>query len=246
MPGIEVKTFARDGFVIIPSFFDKAFMDELDGAVNRYIRDVVPGLPPDQVFYEEGGRKAIKSMNRLDEHQSFFTQFKRHPKFLEVVSSLLQSNDIVVENLQFFGKPSFDGSVTPWHQDNGFQNYTPPESVMLWLALDDVSEENGCVTFARGSHLLGLQSHKPSGVIGFSMGAEPPSETECPRARAVMSRGSLSIHHCNTFHSSGANKSPNPRRALAVNMRTSRAQADMEARARIKEEVARLVANRSA
>ncbi|MDX2031292.1 MAG: phytanoyl-CoA dioxygenase family protein [Blastocatellia bacterium] len=235
-------TFQQDGFAIVRDFYTVAEMAEFDTALARYVAEVVPHLPPDYVFHEAGG--GIKSMNRLDEHDTFFADFKRHPRVLQLVAELLgtSATQIIAESLQFFGKPAYEGSVTPWHQDNGFQHYAPPESLMLWLALDDVDEENGCVVFARGSHTLGTVAHVPSGVLGFSQTVkEPPDPLLFPEVNAAMRRGSISLHHCDMFHRSGANRSARSRRALAVNLRTTRAVADVEKRARVKAEAARLL-----
>jgi ectoine hydroxylase-related dioxygenase (phytanoyl-CoA dioxygenase family) len=183
-------------------------------------------------------------MSAMDREDEFFAELKRHPRFIALAAELFGAAeaDIVAENMQFFGKAAREGSAAPWHQDNGFQNYTPPEACMFWLALDDVTEENGCVRFATGSHKLGLQPHRPSGVLGFSMGAVAPVPARFPEFPCAMPRGSLSVHHCNTFHCSGPNHSDHPRRSIAINLRTARAVMDMEARARVKEEAAKLLA----
>ena len=234
--------FERDGFVIVPDFFSAEEMTDFDHAITRYINEIVPNLPPDRVFREAGG--AIKSMNRLDEGDEFFAGFKRHPRFLSLIAAIFAvgETEIISESLQFFGKPAYEGSFTPWHQDNGFQHYAPPESLMIWLALDDVDEENGCVVFAKGSHALGTVPHRPSGVLGFSQTVEePPDPARFPEVKAVIRRGGVSLHHCEMFHRSGPNRSARSRRALAVNFRTTRAVPDLAARARVKAEVARLL-----
>lgn len=234
--------FESDGFVRLQGFFDVEFMQGVESAVARYIETVVPGLPAGRVFREANG-EAIKSMSAMDREDEFFARLKHHPKFIALAAELLGAaeEEIVAENMQFFGKAAREGSAAPWHQDNGFQNYTPPEACMFWLALDDVTEANGCVRFATGSHLLGLQPHKPSGVLGFSMGAEAPDLEHFPEFKCVMPRGSLSVHHCNMFHCSGPNNTDHPRRSIAINFRTVRAVMDMEARARVKEEAAKLL-----
>lgn len=236
--------FERDGFIVLEWFLTAEEMAEIESRIDAYIRDVVPSLPPGRVFREDGPDGAIKSMSRMDEEDPYWSEFKHNPKILSLVSRVLgvPKGEIVCENLQYFGKPAFEGSVTPWHQDNGFQQYDPPDSLMTWLALRDVDEDMGCVVFAKGSHKLGTVRHVNSGVLGFSQTVEtPPDPNEFPEVMSVMSRGGISLHHCNTFHRSGPNKTERPRPAISVNYRSTRAIADLEARERIKHEVARLV-----
>lgn len=243
-PGKLKAQFEQDGFVIIEDFFDAREMDEIEAHLENYIQTIVPALSAERVFRESGARGAIKSMNRMNEEDAFFASFKIHPKILDLIKDIFSTalEEIIPENMQFFGKPAFEGSVTPWHQDNGFQHYEPPESLMLWLALRDVDEEMGCVRFAKGSHKLGVVPHVPSGVIGFSQTVETPPDTAVfPEVKAVMWRGGISLHHCNTFHRSGANKTPRPRPAISVNYRTKRAIANLEKRAAVKAEVAKLI-----
>lgn len=236
--------FHRDGFVLIESFFDEIYMFRLEHAVRRYIDEVVPGLPPGRVYYESAEGGVIKSMNRLEQFDPFFADFKTQEPYLELVAGIfaVEPREMIAESLQFFGKAACSGSETPWHQDNGFQHYAPAESLMIWLALDNVDEENGCVVFARGSHALGTVEHVASGVPGFSQTVRSaPDLQRFPEVNSVIKRGGVSLHHCNTMHRSGANHSDRPRRALAVNFRTVAAQPDPEARARVNTEVSRLV-----
>ncbi len=74
-----------------------------------------------------------------------------------------------MRRVETFSKPAYVGSVVPYHQDNAYFNLTPPDSVTCWIALDDSSQENGCVYYARGSHREGLRPHKASAVKGNSM-----------------------------------------------------------------------------
>ena len=40
----------------------------------------------------------------------------------------------------------------------------------MWLALDEVDEENGCVRYVRGSNHLNIRPHGRTGTLGFSQG----------------------------------------------------------------------------
>lgn len=237
------EAFFRDGFVVIEGFFSDDEMDRVDAELARYVRDILPTLPPGVVLREQATSGPIKSMSKMDEFDPFFASFKANPRFSEMVAELFQvgAGEVVSESFQFFGKAAHGGSVTPWHQDNGFQQLHPPESLMIWMAVDDVDEENGCVVFAKSSHRLGTVQHRPSGVLAFSQTPVEPVDLErFPPVPSVMKRGGISLHHCNTFHSSGANRSPRSRRAMAINFRTTRCRVNEEKRERVRAEAERL------
>lgn len=48
----------------------------------------------------------------------------------------------------------------PWHQDNGYsKGITPATNITVWVALEDVNEQNGCVYVMPNSHKGGLRDH---------------------------------------------------------------------------------------
>ena len=48
-------------------------------------------------------------------------------------------------------QPEIGGRVRE-HQDSTFLYTNPPSAVGFWIALEDATEENGCLSFAKGSH----------------------------------------------------------------------------------------------
>lgn len=48
-------------------------------------------------------------------------------------------------------QPEIGGAVPP-HQDSTFLYTDPPSAVGWWYALEDATKENGCLSFAAGSH----------------------------------------------------------------------------------------------
>ena len=48
-------------------------------------------------------------------------------------------------------QPEIGGAVRP-HQDSTFLYTNPPSAVGFWIALEDATAENGCLSFAKGSH----------------------------------------------------------------------------------------------
>jgi phytanoyl-CoA hydroxylase len=48
-------------------------------------------------------------------------------------------------------QPEIGGAVPP-HQDSTFLYTDPPSAVGFWYALEDATQENGCLSFLKGSH----------------------------------------------------------------------------------------------
>ena len=128
----------------------------------------------------------------------------------------LLGEPVIGKNLQYFNKPPGIGQATPAHQDGHYFMLQPCQAVTMWMALDHVDEENGCVRYLRGSHLDGMRTHERTQTLGFSQGIvnfgknESREEVPCP-ARP----GDLLAHHALTVHRADANDSPTrTRRAL--------------------------------
>jgi len=72
-------------------------------------------------------------------------------------------------------------SEFPWHQDNGYSKVLPENNMTIWIPLDDVNEENGCVLAGRLRSLSGARSATSAvwcAVIWSQAGSIPPQATE--------------------------------------------------------------------
>ena len=87
----------------------------------------------------------------------------------------------------------------------------------MWIALDVVDEENGCLRYAAGSHRDGLRPHGASEVLGFSQGLQDwgPADEQREVMRTLQP-GDMLAHHSLTVHRADANKSDRTRRALGL------------------------------
>lgn len=57
----------------------------------------------------------------------------------------------VLQSMVICKQPEIGGRVPP-HQDSTFLYTNPPSAVGFWIALEDATKENGCLSFAAGSH----------------------------------------------------------------------------------------------
>ena len=57
----------------------------------------------------------------------------------------------VLQSMVICKQPEIGARVLP-HQDSTFLYTNPPSAVGFWIALEDATAENGCLSFAKGSH----------------------------------------------------------------------------------------------
>lgn len=116
-------------------------------------------------------------------------------------------------------KPPDGGAATPWHQDDAFARpgWGFVESVSIWMPLQDVSVENGCMVYIRGSNHGPLYPHRsPKNdprIHGLEM-VTAPDLTDC--VAAPVRAGGAVLHHSRTIHAAGPNASDGPRRAYVL------------------------------
>lgn len=116
-------------------------------------------------------------------------------------------------------KPPLDGAETPWHQDEAYwdpkQLY---ESMSIWIPLQDVTVENGCMQFIPGSHRLDIVEHQSIGGDVRVHGLEvcDPKVDVSQAVACPLPAGGCTIHSNRTLHYAGPNKTATPRRALIL------------------------------
>lgn len=229
---ISLHHFNDNGFVMFPGFIAGDDLLELRCQVDRFIENVVPKLPPEQVFYEsKGDALSLKQIQHMELHDSWFGELFNAGPFRQTAENLL-SGPVVPKNMQYFNKPPGSSQPTPPHQDGFYFMLDPCEAVTMWLALDDVDEENGCVRYVGGSHKRGMRGHARTTTLGFSQGiSDYPSDEDRKHEVAIPARpGDLLVHHAMTIHRADANQSPNrSRRALGFIYFSERAKQDQEA-----------------
>ena len=112
-----------------------------------------------------------------------------------------------------------DGDDMAWHQDYSYLPLDRPDGLTLWVALDDVSAENGCLYYVLGSHHLG-ERRAAWGMTGDDdpRAALPPIEVADgqPGLAAPTAAGGAIAHHTLLWHRSPRNRSTRPRRTWAL------------------------------
>ena len=143
---------------------------------------------------------------------------------IPVAKTFTKHEEFDILNMQMFEKHPKISKATRSHQDNAYFKVTPADAITIWLALDDIDENNGCIYYAPKTHMLGTLDHQRygddttfrvrSGVSGLSLCV--PDHIESNDIPMITKAGDVLVHHCNMIHRAGANNSDKRRRAIGI------------------------------
>ncbi|WP_397570856.1 phytanoyl-CoA dioxygenase family protein [Schlesneria sp. T3-172] len=229
----EKRLYEEQGFVIVRQLLPESKFAELRENMDRYIRDVVPSLPDSEAFYQDRSRpETLKQLQRIG-RDAYFREFMQDSPFNELAAALV-GEEVEAEEPEWFNKPPGTNHVTPPHQDNYYFCLTPSNVITIWMALDSVDAENGCLRYVSGSHREGYRNHARSKILGFSQGIIDYTPDDFTREVAIcLQPGDVVAHHGMTIHRADANISAERhRRSFAMVFKGISCRRDEEAFAR--------------
>ena len=230
---LEKQHYDEHGYVIVRQLLGDEPFAELQENLARYIRDVVPGLPDADAFYQDRSRPETLKQMQLMGCDPYFLDYVHHPTWKALAEALI-GEAASAEQPQWFNKPPATHHVTPPHQDNYYFCLEPANVLTMWLALDPVDAENGCVRYVDGSHMRGYRKHAKSQILGFSQGIMDYTTDDFNReVAAILEPGDVVVHHGMTIHRADANLSrTRHRRSFAMVFKGISCQRDEQAYAR--------------
>lgn len=218
----QMEQFKRDGFLVIQNFLTPQELSAVKADIDRVCRENAT-LTKDKGGFnleKEGGdafdhsksalrpgmlRKIQGAVFYVPAVQDVFTS----KKMVDCMEDIMDSPNIYYHSSKVMFKPAHGGSPKPWHQDAAYWKDYEPSQVTVWIAIDDATEQNGCVWAIPGSHKLGLVPHVHREL------QVPESEIDLRKAAPVpVQPGGLLIFHSLVLHMSKANTSDKPRCAI--------------------------------
>ena len=149
-----------------------------------------------------------------------FLKYAQNPIILDMVAQLIGPN-IALWNMSFFAKPAYNGKKTPWHQDGQYWPIRPLATCTVWIAIDDATEENGCMQFIPGSHKKKkLMKHRQKNDDNLTLQQELQLD-QIDMSKSInveLSAGQISLHDVFLAHGSKVNLSNKPRRGMTLRL----------------------------
>jgi phytanoyl-CoA hydroxylase len=147
-----------------------------------------------------------------------FLRFVSAPAIACVLEQVIPAPVKIVLSVVIYKQPHQKVGFYPWHQDAVYVRTEPLTLVNTFIALDDMTKENGCLEVAPGSHRLGLDPHPhpPThiSVEDTSPGYQHRDFSPDEVVSLPIEQGSVIILPGTTYHKSEINRSSKPRRSL--------------------------------
>ena len=105
-------------------------------------------------------------------------------------------------------------NATAWHKDCPYWSFHSPNSLTVWIALEDATLQNGCLYFLPGTHRDGAYRNANLTVNMDAIFDAYPEYREFPSVGVPLRAGSCTFHNGLTIHGAGANMTPGWRRAM--------------------------------
>lgn len=203
----QVEAFNRDGFVNGLPAFDAPAADRLRAYIDDLVHKVVAA--PD--------RRNSYSIVQYHLVCEAMYDLVQTPVLLDYVEDII-GPDIACWGTQLFCKLPGDPMEVPLHQDATYWALTPAKTVTVWLAIDDVDDDNAAMQFVAGSHAGGPLLHEDLELDGTRLLRRQVVEPESYGSRFTnsLAAGQVSLHSDLLLHGSAPNTSKRRRAGMTI------------------------------
>ena len=212
----QIKIYQNEGLIKSQTCLSKDKVKELNLALDKYLLE-----------HKNENNEFVSGLYERDEA---FLKFALYPEIINEVKQLI-GEDIILWGSSLFCKAQKTGNETPWHQDGEYWPIKPLESVTIWLAIDEVTSENGPLQYIPGSHLnKSLAEHETLDKKNITLNQTLKNIDKLKEKSkyVTLQPGMFSIHDVYLFHGSKANYSGKRRAGLTYRYMPARSLFDHE------------------
>lgn len=204
--------FNTDGYFVVENLVDPTTLAEVTAETDIFCEQVdsfLEKLPDNRMFIAEKG--AITFAPNIALKSDALLKFVSSSPITGLVHDLI-GPDARLYHDQAVYKANEKPRRFPWHQDNGYTFVLPEHYLTIWIALNDVPIEAGCVWAAPGLHKSGTLLHTYVEPLGWEIFEDPPVT---PIAAPIAAGGAV-VFSSLTPHLTGPNVSDHMRKAYIL------------------------------
>lgn len=216
---IQIEEYQREGFIVIDDFLTADELEHWRKAVSEAIdsrgttklagREKDAGWQSGDSYYD---RVFVQRINLWQDNEAM-RKLMLDPGLGKMAAELAGVDGIRIWHDQALIKQPW-GNPTGWHLDNPYWSFYSRQAISIWVALDDATQDNGCLYFLPSTHKTASFDNVNIGQnIGdlFNIYKDWATLEAKP---AIMKAGSCSFHNGLVAHGAGANMTPRARRAM--------------------------------
>jgi non-heme Fe2+,alpha-ketoglutarate-dependent halogenase len=211
----QKENFNDLGYITGLDVFDEAGVQKLNEGFEKLSTLLKPG---EKHF----------AMNAWHQRSRWLYDVCTNSQILDYVEDLLGPS-FYLWGSHFFTKAPGSMDTVAWHQDAPYWPLSPHDTATVWLAFNDVDEDNGAMKVIPRTHKQGLIKHKTSGdsnnVLGLEL--EDGSYNESDAVQLCLKAGQISIHDDALLHGSPANTSNRWRVGLTMRFSSTQVKCDL-------------------
>jgi len=207
---VQAGQYDELGWFVVEQAFDAdtvaRMCAELEGG-DEQIRDFL-GQLPDGRFHVAGLDTQVVAPHHVM-RSPWLKDFCAGPVLSGICRDLIGPDVRLYWEQSVYKQPH---SVEPvlWHQDNGYTFIDPQAYVTCWIALDDATVANGCISVMTGVHRDGTLAHRNT-PIGFECWGDFDQAVDLP-----LRAGDVAVFSSLTPHATRVNTTDDVRRAYIV------------------------------
>lgn len=218
------ETFWLDGVACVRGALSRNWIDQLRGAVDEVMADpsdMSRDLADESASNEGGGVGRFYNEIFPARRNEDMWDFIENSPIGEIAAIALNSRFVRYFNDHLLVKEPGTGVETLWHQDLPYFPCDGRKVCSVWVALDQVTQENGAVNYVKGSHLSGMLYTPQNFGTGEPYDTDefdglPPDVDADPLSYPTicyeLEPGDVTIHHGCTLHGALGNRSLTARR----------------------------------
>ena len=220
----QVRSFVEDGYLIVPDLISDSEREELKADIVKLARGGYPceSLPPaDADLSDQQVLEKILCIHQPHFVSDVMRKYALNPKICGVLSQITAAHlphwDGSVKCMQsmlFVKPPQFQGQA--WHQDEIYIPTRDRSLIGAWIAIDDATQENGCLWVVPGSHRNGYlyPQHPHENPDEFDFSPESFGFDESQAVPVEVKAGAVVYFNGYLLHRSKKNRSDIYRRVL--------------------------------
>ena len=222
----QIDQYLQEGYTVLENALDEQAVQTLRTRVEGIAAGELP-FPDACIEFDPGAPRKrhidnLRKINSPAAHDAFFMIHAAQKNLLDAATALLGPDIKFFADQLFIKGPG--GMEKTCHQDSAYFHIEPMAILTAWVALDDVTIENGCLWVVPGSHREGLKDHSEAWMVGNRQDQKiPDAQIDRDREKPILLKaGDCSFHHSLLLHRSGPNQTDTRRRGLATHYMSAR------------------------